>query len=298
MQLPRPPRPPRPPLRATAGFATVLVLLVVGWLWLRDSSLVAVERVSVTGASGPDAHRVREALESAARDMTTLHVRDGALRTAVEPFPAVEAVSARSDFPHVLRIEVHERVPVAAVVAGSTRIAVAADGTLLRNTRTSGLPAIGARSAPAGEHVSERGLMRSLEVVAAAPAALRARVEKVFAGPRGVTMPLRDGPDLVFGSAGRLRAKWAAATVVLADKDSRGAGYIDVRLPERPVAGGLEEVTADEDPNTSDPTPVTPETSATAPAPATPQTPPAQTAPAPAAPTQTTPATEGTPQGP
>jgi cell division protein FtsQ len=262
MRLPRPsrlPRPPRPPLRAVAGFALVLVAVTVGWLWLRDSSLVAVERVTVTGASGPDAHRVRQALEGAARDMTTLHVRDGALRTAVEPFPAVRGVTTRSDFPHVLRIEVHERVPVAAIVARSVRVAVAADGTLLRTTRTADLPAITARSAPAGAHVTDRRLLRSIGVVAAAPVALRARVDRVFDGPRGVTMPLRDGPDLLFGSAGRLRAKWAATAVVLADSSSRGAGYVDVRLPERPVAGGLEEIAADEDPTTDDPTPVAPQ---------------------------------------
>ena len=86
-------------LRATAGFAVVIVVLVVGWLWLRDSSLVAVERVTVTGASGPDAPRVRSALERAGLDMTTLHVRDGALRTAVEPFAAVEGVTTQHRLP-------------------------------------------------------------------------------------------------------------------------------------------------------------------------------------------------------
>ena len=33
--------------------------------------------------------------------------------------------------------------------------------------------------------------------------------------------------------------KWTAAVRVLADTDAAGATYIDVRLPERPVAGGL-----------------------------------------------------------
>src|SRR3712207_6944619 len=56
---------------------------------------------------------------------TTLFRSHGALRTAVAPFPAVEGVSTSTDFPHVLRIEVHERIPVAALVTGSTRVAVA-----------------------------------------------------------------------------------------------------------------------------------------------------------------------------
>src|SRR5436190_390487 len=103
-----------------------------GWPWLRDSGLVAVDKVSVTGLSGTEAPRVRAALEGAARDMTTLHVRPGQLRTAVEPYPAIMAVDAHPDFPHGLRIVVHEHVAVAALAAGSDRVPVAADGTLLR----------------------------------------------------------------------------------------------------------------------------------------------------------------------
>src|SRR4051812_35196824 len=94
---PLPSRLPRPPLRATAAFLCVLGVLGALWLWLRDSPLVAVEDVTVTGLSGPDAGRVREALSDAARDMTTLHVREGELRTAVDPYPGVLDVRAASD---------------------------------------------------------------------------------------------------------------------------------------------------------------------------------------------------------
>ena len=50
---------------------------------------------------------------------------------------------------------------------------------------------------------------------------------------------MRDGPELIFGDATRARAKWIAATRVLADPEAEGASYIDVRLPGRPAAGGL-----------------------------------------------------------
>ena len=58
-------------------------------------------------------------------------------------------------------------------------------------------------------------------------------------GQDGIVVELRDGPELIFGDATRVRAKWVAATRVLADPDSEGATYIDVRLPGRPAAGGL-----------------------------------------------------------
>ncbi len=87
-----------------------------------------------------------------------------------------------------------------------------------------------------------------MTLLAAAPPGLRAKVSRVYAGPRGLTAPLDAGPILYFGGADRLRAKWTAAARVLADRSSAGATYIDLRLPERPAAGGLE-----------DPTPAQPE---------------------------------------
>jgi cell division protein FtsQ len=241
MRRPVPPRPRRPPLRAVAAFACVVGLLAAGWMWLRDSRLVAVKRVTVTGASGPDAARIQAALRGAAVDMTTLHVRDGELRTAVEPFPTVLGLSTAPDFPHALRIEVRERNPVAAVVAGDQRVPVAVDGTLMRSTRGAGLPEIPAKAAPGGSRATDAGVRRALAALGAAPGALRARVRRVYVGPNGLTLPLRAGPTLYFGGSERLRAKWVATTVVLADPTSTGATYLDLRVPERPAAGGLEQ---------------------------------------------------------
>jgi len=56
---------------------------------------------------------------------------------------------------------------------------------------------------------------------------------------RGLVVSVKDGPELIFGSTDRLTAKWAAAVRVLADPDAAGAEYLDLRLPERPAAGGL-----------------------------------------------------------
>ena len=59
-------------------------------------------------------------------------------------------------------------------------------------------------------------------------------------GPeQGIVVALEDGPEIIFGDADLAAEKWTAAVRVLADGDAAGATYIDVRLPARPVAGGL-----------------------------------------------------------
>jgi cell division protein FtsQ len=263
-RLPLRPRLRRPPLRAVASALLVVAALAAGWSWARDSSLVAVERVVVVGASGPEAARVRAALERAARDMTTLHVREDQLRSAVAPFTIVRGLDVEPDAPHTLRIVVRQHVPVAAVQSAGRRFAVAADGTVLRGTPVDGLPSVASRSA-AGERLDAR-TTKAVALLAAAPAALRAKVRKLWVGDRGWTASLRKGPLVVFGRAERAEAKWLAAARVLADRSSAGAIYVDVRLPERPAAGGLvdpaQQVTADAPPQAQ---PTGPTTEPTAP---------------------------------
>jgi hypothetical protein len=54
-----------------------------------------------------------------------------------------------------------------------------------------------------------------------------------------MTLELRDGPELVFGSGGDARTKWVAAARVLAEESSAGATYLDLRVPKVVAAGGV-----------------------------------------------------------
>jgi cell division protein FtsQ len=82
--------------------------------------------------------------------------------------------------------------------------------------------------------------LRAVRVAAAAPAALRGRLEELERRKEdGLVVRLREGPELIFGDATRMQAKWTAAARVLADKAAAGASYVDLRLPGRPAAGGL-----------------------------------------------------------
>jgi cell division protein FtsQ len=261
LPLPRTLRRPRRialPRRAVAwllGVLLALPLLGGAWLWLRDSSLVAVEHVRVLGARGPEAHAVEAALEEAGLRMTTLHVNVAALQAAVAPLRVVRAVRVSTGFPHTLRVRVVEQLPVAALVLGGTRTAVAADGVVLGPallssslpvvsgafTASAAFTASGAPGASDGPldtgHVHGATALAALTVLGAAPPALAGWVARVYDGREGLTVAMRNGLLIYFGDASRPHAKWLSAARVLASPSSAGAWYIDVRLPERPAAG-------------------------------------------------------------
>jgi cell division protein FtsQ len=227
----------------------VLALLGGGWLLLRKSPLVSVEHVQIAGVQGVDAGPIDAALQGAARGMSTLNVNVAALRAAVAPYRVVRNLSVSTSFPHGLRIHVVEQLPVAALSVGGVHTAVAADGVvlgpdLLASERVP-LPAItlaaGTRALTdlrlVGGHVENATARAELTVLGAAPRVLLGWVGKVFTGPEGLTVAMRNGVAIYFGDATRPHAKWLSAARVLADPSSAGATYVDVRAPERPAAG-------------------------------------------------------------
>jgi cell division protein FtsQ len=225
-------------LALVAGIVSV-PLLIGSWLWLRDSALVVVQRVRVSGLHDPEAGAIEAALSAAARRMSTLHVNLGALRAAVVPFPVVRDVQATASFPHALSIRVIEQPPVAALVVAGTRTAVAADGVVLGPALlSSAVPTIEGGYAPGtGGRVRDGALLNALSVLGAAPAPFVKVAARVYTGPNGLTVAMRNGLLVYFGDATRPHAKWLSLARVLADPSSSGASYLDVRVPERPAAG-------------------------------------------------------------
>jgi cell division protein FtsQ len=236
------------PRRPAIAAALVILLLGAGWLWFRDSALVRIDHVAVTGVSSSEGAEVRDALTSAAEGMTTLHVKQGDLEAAVKPFASVAGVRVDTDFPHKATIEVTEREPVAEVDVAGEVVPVGAGGRLMRGVRPDrSLPVLHAtRLAPGGRLTDPRALA-AVATLAAAPEPLRARVTKVWSGPKGLTLDVRSGPQLFFGTARRLEAKWMATARVLAEPSAAGAVYLDVRVPDRVAAGGLGQVPEQDD---------------------------------------------------
>lgn len=227
--------------RTLAVLACGMVLLGGGWLWLRQSSLVAIRQVTIIGLSGPNAGSIRTALRDAATGMTTLDLNEHELDRAVRRWPQVTSLSAQTEFPHGLRIVVDEYLPVAEVLVSGRPIYVSADGVLLHDG--SGpmrrLPVIPLSVPPGGPTVTdEPGALAAVRVLAAAPWQMLAHIAQATdSAAHGVIVSLRAGPQVYFGDGSELHAKWAATLAVLASPSAAAASYIDVTAPQRPAAG-------------------------------------------------------------
>lgn len=224
-------------LLALGGVAVVLLALFL--FLIRESSLFAVKKIEVTGVTvnGPE---IFTALQGAATKMTTLHIREEKLRAAVSGFPTVGAIKVDASPPHDLKIEITERKPAAVLAVGSERIPVSADGYLLRGLRAEGdLIPIEPSQRMSGPRLLGADLDQAV-LLGAVPSQLRSGVEssRYDTEAGGVVVSLRNGIDLRMGDGSGGAAKWAAAAAVLAKSDLGSPAYIDVSVPERPVAGG------------------------------------------------------------
>ena len=238
---------------ATPGYGAsrmLTVAIVVGaiaaglaaayWFWFKDSSFVAVEKVTVEGIEGPEAAAVAEALTRSGKKMSTLSVDEGELAAAVSGFPTVVAIQTETDFPHGLTVEVTGRPPVLVASDGGPEIPVAADGTLLHGVDTSdaGLPAIEVESLPAPGRLEGEPLALA-KVAGAAPEPLRPLIEGMIVDAgEGIEVTLKGGIPVKFGDPDASGRKWTAVSAILANPQVKTFTHLDVRVPGRPSIGG------------------------------------------------------------
>jgi cell division protein FtsQ len=220
--------------------AIAIVALYAGYmLWFRNLPWFAIDEVTISGATTNEG-AIKSAVEQAAQDMTTLHLRDDQLRDAVAHFPTVASLGASTSFPHTLHLTITERLPVAFIKVGPRRTAVSADGYLLLGAsfdpkelpRIDGAAADGARLD--GDAAAQAAIL------GATPVPLRDRVASSSwnEDEGGVVVSLDGGPELRFGDGTRARDKWTAAVAVLSSPEHGSPSYLDVSVPDRPVSGG------------------------------------------------------------
>ncbi len=220
--------------RRWLAWRRLLVLLLVvavlaGTVWLLlFSSVLAVAGATVTGAPAGDATLVRRAADvPVGNALATADL--AAVATRVERLPFVRSADVSRAWPDRIRIDVHERVPVAVVPRAGGFSALDEHGMLFHHAarRPAGLPVV-----HSGSRTRRDALAEAAKVAAALPAAVARRVGFVDVHTvDSITLHLHDGRDILWGSAEQSGDKARVIGALLQHR----AAYYDVSVPGQPV---------------------------------------------------------------
>jgi cell division protein FtsQ len=228
------------------GFG-LLVAGLLAYLCARETSVFAVRSIQISGASPRVAAHVRAALDPLeGRSLVALD-RD-AVENRLSSLPDVAAATVDRDFPHTLRVAVIPAHSIAVLRRGPSAWIVSSDGRVIRTAgrlASPKLPRIWVRSAATVDQGAAVGDGDAASAIAALATARRARftarIATVRAADDELTFVLPGGLELRFGNADDLPLKLAVVTRLLPLVQGASA-YVDVTVPERPVAGGNTQV--------------------------------------------------------
>lgn len=224
-------------------FTGLLILLSAVGLYAaaRTTSAFAVEQIAVEGATPEVAAQVREALALAVGE-SLLGIDLAELAQRAENVPMVAGASFDRGFPHTLHIAVVPEVPVAVLRQGSSSWLAAAGGRVVaelgRGARPS-LPRIWLQrdvEIRLGERVGGLQLKAVTAVAPLRSQPLPVAVGSVVAAREELTLVLRTGLEVRLGDGSDLPVKLEVARHVLPEL-AGARGYLDLSVPERPVAG-------------------------------------------------------------
>lgn len=211
------------------------------WLVARETGVFAVRAVAVTGAPRAVQDDVRRALADTLGD-SLLAVDLDRGRVAVEAIPAVRSVRFDRAYPHTLRVAVVPERPVAIVRRGKESFLVSARGRVIETVPRGTTPGLARIWVPAGIPIEPGQIVEGdlrLAVRAVAPLAGRrfpSRVTSVRVSETDLTLRLRSGLELRLGAPIETELKLAVARRLVPELRP-GTTYLDVSVPDRPVAG-------------------------------------------------------------
>jgi cell division protein FtsQ len=224
-----------------------VVLVAVGlYAVARETSMFAVRSIQVVGASPALAVEIRSELTSL--DGRSLVALNGdAVGRRVDGLAAVRSAVVDRAFPHTLRIHIVPELPVAVLRRGVDSWLVSARsrviGTIERAGR-SDLPRIWLPSRTEltkGAFLADQpGALAARSLAAFVGSGFPSRVAFVRALDGQITLGLRGGLEILLGAPVDLRLKIAIARGILptlALPRAGGPDYLDITVPERPVAG-------------------------------------------------------------
>jgi cell division protein FtsQ len=212
----------------------------------RETSMFAIRRIEVAGAPPPVAVQARAALQMFA-GTSLLRLNGAAIVRRLESLPTVVSATYDRDFPHTLRVRIVAEKPVAVLRRGRSSWLVSKRGRVVGPvdpTLHPRLPRI---------WIGRNAEIETGAILADADGGAAARALAAFSGSgvarrvlwarvsdRTLTVSLRSGLEVRFGPLSDLPLKLAIAERIvptLARPANGGPSYLDVAVPDRPVAG-------------------------------------------------------------
>jgi cell division septal protein FtsQ len=234
------------PGRVLLWGGAAVVAVALAYLLARGTSMFAVTRIEVTGAPPAVARQAQQAARFV-EGRSLLRLDGRGVVAALERLPTVQRAAYDRDFPHTLRIRLVPERPVAVLRRGAESWVVSARGRVIASLRRGAQPTlpriwlghmavvqVGAIVRDPSAAVASRAL------VSFKGAGLGARISFVKATDGRLVAGLKTGLELRFGTPVDLSLKLAVARSVvpmLAAPSAGGPRYLDVTVPERPVAG-------------------------------------------------------------
>ena len=232
--------------RSLLAAAGVVVVTALVYFVARESSMFTVTRIEIMG--GPSAVRAeaRAALRFA-EGASLLRVDGDGVVSTLERLPTVYRASYDRDFPHTLRVRIVAERPMAVLRRGAASWVVSARGRVIARLARGRLPSLPriwlapTALVRVGEILRDpAGALASRTLPSFRAAGLAGRISFVKVRAGRIVAGLRTGLEIRFGVAVDLELKLAVVRTILPTLATpRGGGpqYLDVAVPERPVAG-------------------------------------------------------------
>jgi cell division protein FtsQ len=237
-------RPPSRPRRRVLPVALAVVALVTAaigaYVAARQTAVFALHRIEVDGAPPAVAAQVRATL-SPYVGRSLVRFDSAAAARRLSAVSEIADTHFDRDFPHTLKLRVRLERPVAVLRKGADAWLVSASARVLSKLDKLPYPRLPRIWVPRSADVAVNATLGGLGAKGVAalaplrPLRVGADVRQVRTGDGELTLVLGSGTELRLGDSGDLRLKlWIAKQLLPL---TVGARYVDVSVPERPVAG-------------------------------------------------------------
>lgn len=207
-----------------------------------STPVFALERVEIKGAP-PELTREVRSTTAGLLGQSLVGIDAGELEAKLRALPAVAGASVDRAFPHTLVVKIAPERAVAVVRLGDSSWLVTGAGKVIRAIETGTqrhFPRLwlakGATIRRGGD--IPPGFVPATRALAEAHAVgLGSRVKGIRPSGDELTLVLRSGTEIRLGRATEVGLKLTVTSKVLRLVDPRTTSYVDVSVPQRPVAG-------------------------------------------------------------